>query len=384
MPAEVPFRPVVHRGGCLSGRSFRWCTAVLGIALLALYLAPRAPSLLYRVQRSFRPPELSGTEHEELGIRDAGGKPQPLALYTAAMVADAHSAARVHDLLTRGASLKSRTTVGATALHAASAAGNMPALTALLAVADAADINAQDVHGRTPLIAAAMNGHAAAVEALIAVNADVTLRQRSDKMNALGKAARHGHLEAVRALIAADTPVDAIDCNGRSTLTYAAEEGRSELVQLLIKAGAIADEPEASNGITPIMVAAERGHLQMVELLADAGAKIDRATVWDKMTALGRAVQNYHLDVAAFLISKGADVNHAQQGSGQDGRTPLMIAVQRGNLEMTRALTTAGADVNAKDGWKHDKTSVLAMARDSQYRPNPEVENLLLSLGATE
>ena len=62
------------------------------------------------------------------------------------------------------------------------------------------------------------------------------------------------------------------DDTGMPALMYAANAGHSQVVQLLLDAGAQVDARDNA-GYTSLMIAAGSGHAQLVELLLHAGAK---------------------------------------------------------------------------------------------------------------
>jgi ankyrin repeat protein len=63
--------------------------------------------------------------------------------------------------------------------------------------------------------------------------------------------------------------------HGLTPLCYAAQNGRSEIVRLLVERGANLDH-QSNNGATPLCMASQQGHLETARLLLDNGAIIDR------------------------------------------------------------------------------------------------------------
>jgi ankyrin repeat protein len=99
------------------------------------------------------------------------------------------------------------------------------------------------------------------------------------------------------------------------------------------------------------------------------------------MTPLMRACGAGHLAVALTLLEAGSSVHAYSMGSGQDGLTPLMLAARVGAVEIVTELIKRGADVNARDGWKHDRTSVLKFAKDTG---RTDVIDALVKAGAVD
>ena len=62
---------------------------------------------------------------------------------------------------------------------------------------------------------------------------------------------------------------------GESTLQLAARHGRTEVVELLVDAGADMNICNINTKWTALYVAAEQGHTELVKLLVDAGADVN-------------------------------------------------------------------------------------------------------------
>ena len=75
-------------------------------------------------------------------------------------------------------------------------------------------------------------------------------------------------------------------------------------------------------------MAAQNGHLEVVRFLVESGANKDQGTTDDGVTPLYIAAQNGHLEVVRFLVESGANKD---QGNGA---TPLFIAAHRGTLKL--------------------------------------------------
>jgi ankyrin repeat protein len=134
-------------------------------------------------------------------------------------------------------------------------------------------------------------------------------------------------------------------------LMEAISQGNSSAVLRLLSAGA--DPNSRAVSITGVEVpaliaAADNGHTEIVQLLLERGASIDTKTTGRQMmsgqTALSQVAAGDKLGVmVGFLLAKGAAVN-----TRDDQRmTPLHYAAWRGNSAATRLLLKAGAEVNA-------------------------------------
>mmetsp|Transcript_7720 Transcript_7720/g.11628 ORF Transcript_7720/g.11628 Transcript_7720/m.11628 type:complete len:655 (+) Transcript_7720:109-2073(+) len=194
---------------------------------------------------------------------------------------------------------------------------------------------------------------------------------------ALFVASKAGHKDAVLALLSApETQVNWRNHKGITSLSAASHKGRTEIVKILIKAGADVNA-ESYNGSTPLIQSSHFGHIEVVVNLVKAGAIVDKPNN-KGTTALMRATQEGKEEVVEFLIQKGADVNRrnnermnalmlgSQRGHAQivrilishfaevdeqtaQGSTALMLACKRGHAEVVQALLTAGAEIFIKD-----------------------------------
>ena len=84
--------------------------------------------------------------------------------------------------------------------------------------------------------------------------------------------------------------------------------GRTEVVELLLKNGALSDAAD-EEGKTPLYAASRNGRAGVVKLLLEHGADINAPTRTDGTTALHVACARGNVNVVEVLLEKGADVN---------------------------------------------------------------------------
>ncbi|MBR5887848.1 MAG: ankyrin repeat domain-containing protein [Akkermansia sp.] len=143
-------------------------------------------------------------------------------------------------------------------------------------------------------------------------------------------------------------------------LLQAADEGKTELLELLITAGADVNTTRA-NGQTPLYMAAWKGHADCVRaLLSVKGINVNPAHKEYEQTPLYMAAWKGHADcVRALLSVKGIDVNLAHKEYGQ---TPLYTAAWKGHADCVRALLSVkGINVNAADQYGRTPLYTAAM-----------------------
>ncbi|KAF5863325.1 hypothetical protein ETB97_010325 [Aspergillus alliaceus] len=207
-----------------------------------------------------------------------------------------------------------------------------------------------------PLFAALANGNKDVVAALLNSpssvhnGVDITegLNRRKDlKQYAyrtpLSWAAQEGRTSIVKLLLQRETTVDDMDAKGRTPLSRASENGHEAVAELLIGNGADVNVCY-NNGWTPLLHASQKGHEEVVKLLIDKGADIN---VRDNngWTPLLHASLGGYEEVAKLLIDKGADINVRDNNRW----TPLLHASLGGHEEVAKLLIDKGADINVRD-----------------------------------
>jgi ankyrin repeat protein len=127
---------------------------------------------------------------------------------------------------------------------------------------------------------------------------------------------------------------------GTTPLYTAAVQGETELVRMLLRAGA---DPNLRSGDrtegTPLCASACHGHTEIVRALLAHGAdpNLREDELW---TPLRWAAAHGHEEVARALLAAGAD---------PDLEAPLVEASRRGSLGVVKALLEHGANPNAAD-----------------------------------
>jgi ankyrin repeat protein len=235
-----------------------------------------------------------------------------------------------------------------------------------------ANVDTQDKDYKTVLCSAVETGCPVVIEYVLRHSPDVNEIDLKYKYGrtALHIAAEGGHLEVVEVLLKFGAVIDSKDEYGITALHIAVEGGHLEVVEVLLKFGAVIDSKN-DFGITALHIAADKGHLEVVKVLLKIGAVID-STDRHGRTALHTAALRCHLDIVKFLLKIGAVI----YSQNEDGRTALHFAAEQGHLEVVEVLLKFGAVIDSKD--KYGRTALHIAAR----RGHLEVVKFLTKIGA--
>ena len=242
-------------------------------------------------------------------------------------------------------------------------------------IAAGAKVNAADEYGETPLTLACGTGNTVLIEKLLAAGADANAARWNGE-TALMIASRAGTVPGVKLLISKGANVNAVD-SGRSqnALMWAAAEGHSDVVDLLIASGA--DPKIASKaGFNPLVFAVQKGNTHSVSSLLTAGLSPNYAMP-NGTSVLQVAVLGAKTEVASVLLDAGANVNVADT----NGFTPVHIASQAGNLKLVESLLAKKANPNAVSA-KVDATR--GAGGGGFFRPAGEQTPLMLAARANK
>ncbi|QMV45020.1 hypothetical protein FPL14_15065 [Cohnella cholangitidis] len=191
-------------------------------------------------------------------------------------------------------------------LIAAAERGDTATLRKLLE--EGADLNVQDMRGRTAIMAATYADKPDAVRLLIEAGADID-KQDQLKNNPFLYSGAEGLLDILKLLIEAKADTKLTNRYGGNALIPAAEKGHVENVRTLLEATDVNVNHVNNLGWTALLEAV---------ILSDGGEK--------------------HQQIVRLLIEHGADVNIADN----DGVTPLQHAKRQGFMEIGHMLMVAG------------------------------------------
>lgn len=195
------------------------------------------------------------------------------------------------------------------------------------------------------------------------------------------EAARFNRLDIIDAILKSGVgPDDMNDGHGYTALWQAISDDKSEVVKMLLKAGAkydLSQQPSQGSSVNWAWRIATSKPDIMKQFL-DAGLAVN-ASVMDRYskstTLLHWAAENGDPSGIALLISHGAAVNAQDENNGD---TPLMLAAQNGRTENVKALLAAKADFSLMNNW--GKTAKVTAATADKN----DIVQLLTAAGADE
>ncbi|KAF3284216.1 hypothetical protein TWF970_011436 [Orbilia oligospora] len=314
----------------------------------------------------------------------------------------------VRTLLLEGSEPDVKDTHGRTPLGLAAANGH-DAVISLLCASHAVDLNSADKYDNTPLSLAAARGHPAAVEVLL--RDDRIDRGRKDiygntalawaeanrhgtvaellsgpsnnptaidtpkDPSLLFRAAKDGNGAAIRMLIEV-IPADPKDATGRTPLSWAAMEGQTDVVKILLESENIDVNSKDATGRTPLSWAAMKGQTDAAKVLLESGSVDVNSKDAIGRTPLSWAAINRKAGIVRLLLGSG----NVNVNSRDDlGRTPLLWAVINKDIEVARSLLESGnTDVNPRDDLGRTPLLWAVISKDI------EVARSLLESGNTD
>ncbi|WP_265013673.1 MULTISPECIES: ankyrin repeat domain-containing protein [unclassified Wolbachia] len=185
-------------------------------------------------------------------------------------------------------------------------------------------------------------------------------------------AAENGYTNIVNVLLEKEVVVDERDHSGNTVLHLAAKNGHVDVVKVLLEKGANVDE-KGWRDATPLHFAARNGHASVVEVLLKAEANVNAVDI-EGWTPLHFAALHGRANIVEVLLKEEeANVNAVNS----ERRTPLHFAAGNGHKKTVEVLLKEEeANVNAVDieGW-----TVLHLAAKNGY---VDVVKVLLEKGA--
>lgn len=161
-------------------------------------------------------------------------------------------------------------------------------------------------------------------------------------MTTLMRAIVDNDIALVKQLIQQGNDVNKLDAGHNPPLVMAAYKGYTEIVSLLLKAGADVRAVDPSMKATALHAAAYAGRTEAAKQLIAYGIDVDKQGPYNGYTALHDAIWQNNIDVARVIIDAGADLSIRSN----DGQTPLEFARELGRGQIVQLLKSSLTPVN--------------------------------------
>ncbi|KAJ7386324.1 Transient receptor putative cation channel sub A member 1 [Desmophyllum pertusum] len=259
---------------------------------------------------------------------------------------------------------------GQTPLHRAAANGHVTVVEYLLD--QGASVDPPDRSRCTPLFKAAFRGRVDTVQLLLERGADVTLK--SVEQRSVLHAAVLSDVGVMELLLKVPSSAYLITDKDDKSFTpvhYAAKNGQSKNISLLMATNKAAAGVASNDLDTPLHIAAKYGWLPIVESLL-VGRNIRMINLQNNKgnTPLHLACFNGHDQVAEYLLSQGATIE-----KDQNQKTALHLAANQGSKRCVMSILAKHPDcVNALE---ENKNTALNLA---SFHGHDEIVKYLLSL----
>ncbi|OQD78936.1 hypothetical protein PENANT_c071G03834 [Penicillium antarcticum] len=184
-------------------------------------------------------------------------------------------------------------------------------------------------------------------------------------------AAQEGRTGIVKLLLQRGVDINGMDTKWGTPLIWALKCGYETFARFLVERGADVNA-SVKGGPKPLHLSVQGGHEAMARLLIDKGANVNDSTSSGE-TILHSSATSGHEKIARLLVDKGADVN----ARDDERRTPLHNSVFRGHEALARLFMDQGADVNAVN--KYGSTPLLNASSEHGHEA---IASLLIDKGA--
>ncbi|XP_046553272.1 ankyrin repeat domain-containing protein 50-like [Haliotis rubra] len=217
----------------------------------------------------------------------------------------------VEFLVGKGANLKTLDGKDNNILHCACRGGDIELVKYILSL-DMYNIDTEQ-SGLSAVMIAAKWGHKEVVELLVQLGASLS-KIASSKDNILHLPCYRGHLDVMKYLLSLNVwDINKKGWNFRTPVMTAAARGHKEVVELLVKHGAVLTFKERS-GNNILYLASNSGNVDLVKYVISLNAVDINSRGWRNKTALMEAGGKGFKAVVELLVNHGADVSLKDEG----------------------------------------------------------------------
>ena len=237
-------------------------------------------------------------------------------------------------------------------------------------VAQRAKTDLKNAHHETPLYLAVELNDLHLLELLLSKGADVN--RLSEGNTALSRAVELDLYRVVGYLIRSGADVNLPNVNGDIPLYLAIKHGHDICAGILLdKSNEVYEDVNWSTAIdeTLLNIAIERQRTEIVRLMLKAGARANQLD-YAENTPLHIAAETGNVDIAKMLLAATElDLNHRNLR----GETPLLIAGSKGHQPLVQLLVEAGADAQIRDYLGNEVDDYVDVSHRSQPKSSEVV-----------
>lgn len=205
------------------------------------------------------------------------------------------------------------------------------------------NLHAKDLGGGSILYYAAFYGDTRMAKFCIDNQKGVELDINIDNQTPLILAATQQNSQLVDILVGAGASPDVFNLRGITPMCIAAINNDFETIKSFVKNKVPIDGRDAKLN-TPLMHACACNCIEIAKYLVDCGAQIEAKNSIGA-TPLSFAVASNAKEIVSFLLFKRANANNVEG----NGITPLMITVMNNNPQIAKLLIEFGADITKKN-----------------------------------
>lgn len=262
----------------------------------------------------------------------------------------------VEQLLRAGADIEHQDVSGRTALLWSLVGQEKAAVTRLL-LRQQVNLNHQDAQGKTALLLAIENHHTDLVKDLLAAGANPNLAD-SEGTVALITATRLQQQDTIALLLQYKAATGIADRNGRSAVWFAADEGADGILRLLLAAHASTTDAD-HYGQRSLERAIVRHCQSCLQQLAAATTRDELLhSTKDGNTLLSLAAELGNAQAVSYLIGQQLPLDTRNR----NGNSALMLAAAKGHTAIVETLLQAGADPLLRNQQKKNARDLAAAA----------------------